>query len=87
MERKLVLEATLANGRWGLLEMYLLLTDDIVELKVCFKIQDYLDIEPEYRVPDIDIKLDYKNHPDLFLSLLIARCPVSDCISTKTSTD
>ena len=81
MERKLVLESCLNRGRWGLLEMYILLTDDIVEFDVIFldpenDLDELITIR-EAMAPDIDIRLDYKLHPDLFLELLIARCPVS----------
>ena len=82
MERKLILNSCLKFGKWRLLEMFILLTDDIVEFDVdiCVKEDDMdeLDRTREAMAPDIDIRLHYKQHGDLFLSLLRARCPVSN---------
>ena len=77
MERKLVLESCLANGSWGFLDMYVLLTNDIVEFDVSI---EAIDLERRRKLtwsPAIDIKLNHKQHEDLFLSFLRDRCPVS----------
>ena len=83
MERKLVLESCLRRGSWGLLEMYILLTDDIVEfdvhpIKSVWEDLDDLVTAREQFSPAIDIKLDYKEHGDFLLSLLMVKCPVSN---------
>ena len=85
MERKLVRESCLRSGRWGLLEMYILLIDDVVEISVLHKRTMKMSLEEmrELLAADVDIKLDYRKHQDLILSLLIARCPVSNHISRK----
>ena len=85
MERKLVRESCLRSGRWGLLEMYILLTDDVVEISVLHKRTMKMSLEEmrELLAADVDIKLDYRKHQDLILSLLIARCPVSNHISRE----
>ena len=62
---------------WGLLEMYILLTEDVREVELCSWIL-YLETMKEKGAPAVDIKLPYKQHQDLFLSLLITRCPVSN---------
>ena len=73
MERKLVRELC---WKWRLLEMYILLTDDIVE----FDMGD-VDLSPGASLKQLaavsDKHLDYKQHQDWFLLLLIAKCPVS----------
>ena len=76
MERKLVLESCLKHKTWGLLEMSVLLTSDIVEIDMTSKDLN-LDTWRE-QMADIDIKLKYEKHQDLFFSLLRARCPVSN---------
>ena len=72
VERKLVLESCLQNGEWGVLEMYILLTDEILEF-------DEWALESVYEQAPLtfDIKLDILQHEHLFFSLLMARCPVS----------
>ena len=77
MERNLVLESCLANDSWGLLDMYVILTDDIVEFDM--RIESW-DLERRREItwsPAIDIKLNHKQHEDLVLSFLRDRCPVS----------
>ena len=85
MERKLVRESCLRSGRWGLLEMYILLTDDVGEINLVHNRtkKTSLELLRELLSPDVDIKLDYRKHQDLILSLLIARCPVSNNISRE----
>ena len=79
MERKLILESCLRHGRWGLLEMYILLTDDVVDFDVHpFGLWTDLDRIYEQLTPVIDIKLYYKQHADLLLSLLMVKCSVSN---------
>ena len=77
MERKFVLESCLTSGQWGLLEMYILLTDDILEFDGGHKEYDYPEAFRERMAPAIDIKLYYRQHQDLFFLLLRIRCPVS----------
>ena len=77
MERKLVLKSCLKRDRWGLLEMYILLTDDIVELDMCTEYWN-LDKCREKLSPTINIKLDHERYHHLFFFLLMARCPVSN---------
>ena len=78
MEKQLVLESYC--WKWRLLEMYILLTDDIVEFNMCD-----VDWSPDASLKQLaavsDKVLDYKQHQDWFLLLLIAKCPVS----TRTS--
>ena len=82
-ERKLVLESCLRRGRWGLLEMSILLTDDIIEFdERCDRWSP--DSIREQLSPAVDIKLPLGQHQDLFLSLLIARCPVSNILRRET---
>ena len=77
MERKLVLQSCMNSDSWGLLEMFILLTDDIVEFDMLSEGWD-LDMECEHLGPDIDVKLDYLDHGDWLITILIARCPVSN---------
>ena len=79
MERKFVMESCLKSGTWGLLEMFILLTDDIVKLDD-HSCQSWEDPDTMHRqlATAINIRLDHKRHHDLFLSLLMARCPVSN---------
>ena len=73
MERKLILESPLLAGSWGLLELYILLTDDIVELDV----DPYdLDLHIYSMLRNCTVAIDVQ-HLDLLISLLIAKCPVS----------
>ena len=76
MERKLVLQHCLYNQDWSLLELYGLLTDDIIALDVsggrdtgCHQMQTF----------DDDAKFRYHKYPNLLLTLVRARCPVSVC--------
>ena len=69
MERKLVLDLCLKRRTWKLVEMYILLTDDIVDI-------DMRHVDWELDVfRSIDIKLPQNQH--LILPLLRAKCPVS----------
>ena len=79
MERKLVLESCLQHKTWGLLEMSILLTNDIVEIDMISKDLN-LDTSYKQMARAIDIKLKYEKHQDLFFSLLKTRCPVSNRI-------
>ena len=76
MKRKLVLQSCMNNVSWGLLEMSILLTDDIVDFDMLFWVWD-LDSECNQFLPDIDIKLKNYEHQDLIIPLLIAKCPES----------
>ena len=82
MERKLILESCLRHGTWGLLEMYTLLTYDVVDFDVhpfgLWTDLEDLDRIYEQLTPVVDIKLHYKQHADLLLSLLMDKCPVSN---------
>ena len=69
MERKLVLDLCLKRRTWKLVEMYILLTDDIVDI-------DMRHVDWELDVfRSTDIKLPQNQH--LILPLLRAKCPVS----------
>ena len=61
-ERKLVLESCLKHFDCGLLEMYVLLTDDIVEIDLCSWSSRDLDTWREKLTPAVDIKLPYRKH-------------------------
>ena len=76
MERNLVLQSNLTSDTWGLLEMYILLTDDIVEFNLPGRVLHTCKLRTNL-ISVIDMKLNCKTHQDLFLSLLIAKCPVS----------
>ena len=81
MERKLLLKSCLKSRSWGLLEMYIFLTDDIVEFDDV-RVEDFdLETLREQESLLFDLKLDIIQHEDLFFSLLMARCPVSNSIS------
>ena len=81
MERKLVLES-LEYEILDLLEMYILLTDDIVEFDVrpgrC-----NLDTVRKRFCSDYHKTYTYKQHENLLLTLLKTRCPVSTSISNE----
>ena len=79
MERKLVLQSCMNSTRWGLLEMSILLTDDIFEFDM-LSVEWDLDWECKQFVLEFDVKLDYYDHGDLLISLLIAKCPVRNGI-------
>ena len=79
MERKLVMESYLKCKIWKLVEMYILLTDDIVELDMRY-VNWTLDVLPKQLTASSD-KDRYKQHQDLSLRLLIAKCPVSNITS------
>ena len=69
MERKLVLDLCSKRRTWKLVEMYILLTDDIVEI-------DMRHVDWELDIfRDAEIKLPQNQH--LILPLLRAKCPVS----------
>ena len=74
MEKKLVWESCLKYDSWGLLEMHILLTDDIVE----FGMRDVEMMREVKMSKVIDIKLPYRQHEDLVLRFLMSRCPVSN---------
>ena len=74
MERKLVLELCLKRRTWKLVEMYILLTDDIVEFDMSY-VDWRMDILRQQYNPAADIKLPPNQH--LILPLLRAKCPVS----------
>ena len=89
MERNLVRQAGFRSETWGLVEMSVLLTDDIIEFDmlsdkfVNFDIlsgdwdRHVLDMQWRYFAPDDDVRLDYIEHGDWLITLLIAKCPVS----------
>ena len=79
MERKLVMASCFTTSSWGLVEMSILLTDDVVEFDM-ISLDSDLDMECRQFVPDFDVKLDYYNHEELLVPLLIAKCPVSNGI-------
>ena len=70
------MESCFTTSSWGLVEMSILLTGDVVEFDM---LSEGWDIDRECRkyVPDIDLKLDYYDHEELLVPLLIAKCPVS----------
>ena len=86
MERKLVLQSCLKSVAWGLVEMSILLTDDIVEFDMLSEDWGLLDMQWQHSAPEIDVKLDYLDHSDMLIPLLIAKCPVSNGIRTMTKT-
>ena len=71
MERKLVWESCLYTGSCGLLEMYILLTDDVVEFGMFSK-----DWCSNMRLTQYT-PIKEAQHQDLLIPLLIAKCPVS----------
>ena len=73
MERKLVLESCLKCDSWGLLEMHVLLTDDIVEF--CSGVGTSREL---LMTSAMYIRFPYIQHEDLVLSFLMVRCPVSN---------
>ena len=77
MERKLVMESCFKTFSWGLVEMSILLTSDVVEFDM---LSGCMNLEGERRqfLPDFDVKLDYYDHEELLVPLLIAKCPVSN---------
>ena len=75
MERKLVLKLCLERKTWKLLEMYILLTDDIVKFDMRY-VDWRRDMLGQLNMRAADIKLPHKQH--LIFPLLIARCPVSE---------
>ena len=77
MEKKLILQSCLTSRSWGLLEMYILLTDDVIEFDDMSAECLNLEALREQESLTFDIKLDILQHEHLFLSLLMARCPVS----------
>ena len=84
MERKFVLESCLKSGFWGILEMYILLTDEMVEFEMpsdC-KVWD-LDTLRVCLSPLPGVRLNYKRQLDTLITLLRIRCPVS--ISTNSN--
>ena len=83
MERKLVLQSCLTGDSLELLEMYILLTVDVIEFDLRSEDWD-LDMKREQLYPDFDVKLDYYKPEDFILTLLIARCPVSTDIMIRT---
>ena len=77
MERKLVLDLCSKRRTWKLVEMYILLTDDIVEI-------DMRHVDWELDIfRDAEIKLPQNQH--LVLPLLRAKCPVSKSRNNMTS--
>ena len=79
IERKLVLQSCMRSQLWGLLEMSILLTDDIVEFNM-LSMEWYLDWACKQLNSNVDVKLYYRKHGDWLVSLLTARCPVSNGI-------
>ena len=84
MEKNLVLESFLISRKWGILDMYILLTEDTVIFDDGYQMPYSLDahvLREQLSIvkggAPIDIKLDWSKHQDLFLSLLMTRCPVS----------
>ena len=82
MQRKLVLELCLKRGEFGLLEMYILLTNDIIEFE---GYSDLRCLDTLRKQMSIDIEIPCRQHQDLLLLLLRARCPVSNNGSNMTS--
>ena len=78
MERKLLLQSCLKSVKWGLVEMSIILSNDIVEFGMISEtdLEDLIDVQD----PESDVKLDYLDHSDLVIALLIAKCPVSNGI-------
>ena len=78
MERKLVLESCLHRGSSRLLEMYILLTDDVVEFNMISE-DWFLDKKFKQFTPkgSKDVINVYYEEEDLLITLIMARCPVS----------
>ena len=81
MERKLVLEC-LKKDEYDVLEMYILLTNDIVELDVRPS-HSHLDTILKRFCSEFNKTYNYEQYEYLLLTLLKTRCPVSISISRE----
>ena len=69
MERRLLIESCLRLDKWGILEMFVLLTEDIVVFE---EHQSWdLDVIREQLCPTTEMKLNNKTLQHLLLSLLV----------------
>ena len=76
MERKLVLESCFRSCSFRLLEMYILLTDDVIEFNMISE-HLHLDMKLEQLTLAFDVKLEDYEQEGWLITLLIAKCPVS----------
>ena len=108
MEKSLVLQDCVKSDMWGNLEMYMLLTEQVLQIHANseeFKNRDLRVLRPEYIAAckqfwfqrserfyqangwtPLDVKFPYRDYPDVFLRILMAKCPVSDrgiCLITE----
>ena len=72
--KDILLDCVLENPRWGLLDLYALLTEDIVKFDVRIRLTTYCTENHQTS------KAIHSGHPDLLLKLLRKKCSVSDCV-------
>ena len=71
--KEILLDYVLENLQWGLLDMYVLLTEDIV------KFDAFARGPIDYWTKKHNVsKFIHRDHTELLLKLLTAKCPVSD---------
>ena len=83
MQRKFILKTCLRRGSWGVLEMFILLTDDIIDFDMTRHETWDMDTSYDQLTSVEDIYFNYSQRLDSLLSLLTIKCPVS--FSTMTS--
>ena len=75
MAKDILLDCVLENPSWGLLDLYVLLTEDIVKFdRDARRPTTYWTVKP--RRP----KFIHSKHPEILLKLLREKCSVSDCV-------
>ena len=72
--KEILMDYVLENPKWGLLDMYVLMNEDIIELDVnaCRPLSDSRDNDKISKLHYM-----YKEHTALLLKLLRTKCPVS----------
>ena len=76
--KTILLDCVKGEFDWGVLDMYVLLNEDIFEFDV------NVDRSFAFRIINDKLpKFPYKDHGDLLLQLLEAKCPISNCLKWK----
>ena len=73
--KDILLNYVLENPRWGLLDLYVLLTEDIVQFDADVPIPIAI-----WTVNRQASRFHYSDHTELLLKLLRKKCSVSECV-------
>ena len=80
MAKQILLDCVMENHNWGLLNMYVVLNEDILK----FDVSGDRSLGAQQTINPIP-KFLYRNHSNMLLGILTAKCSVSNCLKHKCS--